>query len=350
MNSSRRAVLRAALAPLLLPLLGGEAQAVPLAEVSEIRVIQAKDPSRTLSRVSAPGYAHALAQSVLGFLIEAYPKGNLPVWKKPLSQVDLHARIPVICDHVVRGVIRHASIHPVDPCWIMGQMMAESFFCEFAVSSALAVGPCQFIAATARGYGMVCADSHGQPKGFARREDLEPDFTSMSTQREQMRALRREQPDLFNNPGKLLRTLLNAQAAGSPLPSAGTYSLALDRMDLLQSRYAAARDNCRLYLEENFRDRSIFDPQDAAFLEKFDQRVLYSYCVDAMVRMMAENLRSRSGNILAATAGYNAGLGSTEYSKAGIYEPYGRIPNYAETVDYVSKILINHHEIASRMG
>ena len=66
--------------------------------------------------------------------------------------------------------------------------------------------------------------------------------------------------------------------------------------------------------------------------------------------MMAENLRSRSGNILAATAGYNAGLGNTDYAKAGIYEPYGRIPNFAETVDYVSKILVNHHEIARRMG
>jgi hypothetical protein len=347
---NRRTMLRAALAPLLLPLLGGAAQAVPLSEVSEIRVIQTKDPARTLERVSAPGYAHALAQSVLAFVIEGYPKGNLPVWKKPLSQVDLHTRIPLICDQVVQGVIRHASIHPVDPCWIMGQMMAESFFCEFAVSSALAVGPCQFIAATARGYGMVCADDHGQPAGFARRQDLEPEFGQMSAQREQMRALRREQPELFNNPARLLRSLLNTLAAGKPPTSAGTYALALDRMELLQARYAMARDNCRLYMEENFRDRSIFNPQDAAFFEKFDQRVLYPHCVNAMVRMMAENLRSRSGNILAATAGYNAGLGNTDYSKAGIYEPYGRIPNFAETVDYVSKILVNHYEITRRMG
>lgn len=350
MNSHRRTLLKAALAPLLLPLLTGESRAAVPSDVSEIRVIQAKDPARTLERVSAPGYAHALAQSVLAFIIEGYPKGNLPVWKKPLAEVDFNARIPLICEHVVRGVIRHAAIHPVDPCWIMGQMMAESFFHEFAVSSALAVGPCQFIAATARGYGMVCADAHGQPAGFARRPDLEAEFAKMADNREQTRALRREQPDLFGNPSKLLRTLLNAQTAGKAFPAAGTYALALDRMDLLQSGYAMARDNCRLYMEENFRGRSIFNPQDAAFFEKFDQRVLYHHCIDAMVRMMAENLRSRSGNILAATAGYNAGLGSTDYSKAGIYEPYGRIPNFAETVDYVSKILVNHHEIARRMG
>jgi hypothetical protein len=348
MNTERRTLLKAALAPLLLPLLGREAQAAPLSDISEIRIIQTKDPSRILERVSTPGFAHSLAQSVLAFLIENYSTGNLPVWKRPLSEVDLHSRIPQICTHVVQGVLRHASIYPVDPCWIMGQMMAESFFYEFAVSSALAVGPCQFISPTARGYGMVCADEHGQPAGFARRPDLEPDFKQTKIYREQMKTLRSDYSDLFNNPSKLLRTLLNAQASGAPLKAAGSYALALDRMDLLQAQYATARDNCRLYLVENFKDRSIFSPQDEAFFEKFDQRVLYPHAINAMVRMMAENLRSRSGNILAATAGYNAGLGNTD-SKSGVYITYGRIPNFAETVEYVSKILVNHYEISRRI-
>jgi hypothetical protein len=350
MNNQRRSLLKAALAPLLLPLFGHEALAAqpPLSEISEIRIIQAKDPARILDRVSASGFAHAMAQSVLAYIIESYPKGNLPVWKKPLSEIDLHSRIPEICTHVVQGVLRHASIYPVDPCWIMGQMMAESFFYEFAVSSALAVGPCQFMAATARGYDLVCADSHGQPTGFAQREDLEPEFKQAAAYRDQMRALRKEQPDLFGNPAKLLRTLVNAQAAGKPLSAAGTYALALDRMDLLQASYTASRDNCRLFLSENFQNRSIFSPKDVAFLEKFDQRVLYSHSINAMVKMMAENLRARSGNILAATAGYNAGLGNTD-SKYGIYSTYGRIPNFGETVDYVSKILVNHHEITRRI-
>ena len=129
MNIPRRSLLKAALAPLLLPLLTREAQAsVPLSDISEIRIIQTKDPVRILERVSAPGFAHSMAQSTLAFIIESYPKGNLPVWKKPLSEIDLHSRIPEICTHVVQGVLRHASIYPVDPCWIMGQMMAESFF------------------------------------------------------------------------------------------------------------------------------------------------------------------------------------------------------------------------------
>jgi hypothetical protein len=350
MNIERRSLLKAALAPLLLPLLGREARAaLPLSDISEIRIIQTKNPAHVLKRVSAPDFAHSMSQSTLAFIIESYPTGNLPVWKKPLSEVDLHSRIPEICTHVVQGVLRHAIVYPVDPCWIMGQMMAESFFYEFAVSSALAVGPCQFISPTARGYGLVCADQHDQPPGFALREDLEPEFKQAETYRDQMRDLRREQPELFNSPAKLLRTILNAQAAGIPLTAAGTYALALDRMDLLQAQYAASRDNCRLYLSENFNGRSIFAPRDVAFFEKFDQRVLYPYAINAMVKMMAENLRARSGNILAATAGYNAGLGNTD-SKSGVYAIYGRIPNFSETVEYVSRILVNHHEITRRIA
>jgi hypothetical protein len=195
---------------------------------------------------------------------------------------------------------------------------------------------------------MVCADEHRQPSGFARRPDLEPEFRLAEAARQQTRSLRREHPDLFGNPSKLLRTVLNAQASGTPLPAAGTLALALDRMDLLQAQYAQARDNCRLYLEENFRGRSIFEPADAAFFERFDQRVLYAHSINAMVRMMAEHLRARRGNILAAAAGYNAGLGNTE-AKSGVYALYGRMPSFGETVDYVSKIVVNHHEISRRM-
>lgn len=350
MNSNRRTLLKAALAPLLLALTGRNAEAAPLSEASEIRLIQTKDPARTLERASSPDFAHAMAQATLAFIIEAYPAANLPVWRKPLSQTDLHTRVPLICEQVVRSVVRHAAIHPVDPSWIMAQMMAESFYYEFAVSSALAVGPCQFMAATARGYGLVCADEHGLAPGLTRRDDLLAEFPKAAAYREQTRTLRREQPDLFGNQAKLLRSVLNAVAAGKPVPQAGAHALALDRMDLLQAQYAQARDNCRLYLEENFRGRSIFDPADAAFFETFDQRVLYHHAIDAMIRMMAEHLRSRRGNVLAATAGYNAGLGNTEYPKAGIYSPYGRVPNFAETVDYISKIVINHHEISRRMG
>lgn len=350
MNADRRTILRAALVPFLFPFLPDTAAAAQgvASEVSEIRVIMAKDPTGILDRISTPDFSHSLAQSVLSFIIESYPKANLPVWKKPLSQVGLHERIPLICDHVAQAVTRHASIYPVDPCWIMGQMMAESFFHEFAVSSALAVGPCQFIAPTARGYGLVCADAHGLPPESVRRPDLEKEFGMVGDYRDQMKDLRQQYSSLFNSPAKILRKVLAAQTSGKALPEAATYTAALQRMENIQAQHVRSRDNCQLYFTENFQGRSIFDPQDVAFFERFEQRVLYSHSINAMVRMMAENMRSRNGNILAATAAYNAGLGNTDY-ESGIYIPYGRIPNFSETVDYVSKIVINHHEISRRI-
>ncbi len=350
MNENRRNLLKAALAPLLLPLTASSAQAAtpPLSGVSEIRVIQTKDPSRILERVSETGFALALSQSVLGFIFDNHAGGNLPVWKLPATQVDLHARIPRIAEQVVHSVIRHADIYPVDPCWIMGQMMAESYFHEFAISSALAVGPCQFISTTAKGYGLVCADARLADPTQVRRADLDADFERATELRQRMGSLRRKYSDLFNRPEKILRALLAAHGSGTSLPQVTEYSPALEMMDLMQAQYAQARNNYRQFLDENFQNRSIFNPQDTAFFERFDQRVLYHHAVDAMVRMMAENLRSRSGNILAATAGYNAGLGNTT-SPAGVYSAYGRIPNFGETVDYVSKILVNHYEISRRI-
>lgn len=349
MNENRRNLLKAALVPLLLPLTGARAEAAPSpgSDVSEIRVILAKDPSRILERVSEAGFAMSLARSVLSFILDNHAGENLPVWKAPATQVDLQARIPRIADHVVQSVIRHAAIYPVDPCWIMGQMMAESYFSEFAISSALAVGPCQFISTTARGYGLVCADARQADPTLVRRPDLDADFERATELRQRMRGLRGKYNDLFNKPEKILRALLAAQG-GAPLPQVAEYGPALELMDLMQEQYSRARNNYRQFLAENFQNRSIFNPQDVAFFERFDQRVLHHHAIDAMVRMMAENLRSRSGNILTATAGYNAGLGNTD-SPSGVYSAYGRIPGFSETVDYVSKILVNHYEISRRI-
>lgn len=348
MNTSRRTLLKASLAPLFLMAAPAQAEQMALSEEPEIRIIQSKDPSRLLAWVSTPGFDATLARAVLNFLFDTYPTAALPVWKLPLNQIDMHTRVTAISRHVVQSVVAHASIYPVDPCWIMGQIMAESFFHEFAVSSALAVGPCQFIAPTARGYGLLCADAHKLPPGVARKPELEPEFERAARLRTQTRTLRRENSALFSSPSKTLRTILNTLAAGKPVTNAQTYLNTLQNMEKLQSQYTTARNNARQYLQENFAGRSIFNPQDVVFLEQFDQRVLYHHSIEAMVRMMAENLRTRNGNILAATAGYNAGLGNTTYT-SGVYASFGRVPNFSETVDYVSKILINHHEINRRL-
>lgn len=350
MKTDRRTLIKASLAALLPLVLAERTEAVPapLSDVSAIRIIQTKKPDTVLEHVAQPGFSTSLSASVQSFLAETYPKGKLPVWNKPLSQIDMGLRIPAIAAQVTKSVARHANIFPVDPCWIMGQMMAESFFHEFAISSALAVGPCQFISSTAKGYGLLCADARTVHSAPVKRLDLESAFAQASELRTRIGSLRRKHADLFRRPSKVLRAVLAAQTKGHTLKGSEAYGPALDLMDRLQSDYAQARTNYRHFLEENFKGRSIFVPQDVLFFEQFEQRVLYHHAIDAMVRMMAENLRARGGNILAATAGYNAGLGNTTYA-AGVYATYGRIPNFGETVDYVSRILINHHEISRRI-
>lgn len=347
---SRRTVLKTAVAAALTPLCG---QALPaLASeahyASEISIIQPKRPDKLLAELSAPHFTEALAQAVLAFLQTHYSQGNVPVWKKPLAHFDMGRRVLSIARHVVQAATRHATIYPVDPCWIMGQIMAESFFYEFAVSSALAVGPCQFIAPTAKGYGLICADTRVVDAALVRRIDLEENFALATTYRQQLTALRRTHQDVLKSPEKILRACIQAYTAGTPLPDLAHYGQVYDQVAALQNKYSTARNAYRSFLEENFQGRDIDNTVDQIFLEQFDQRVLPAYAANAMVRMMAEHLRTLNGNILAATAGYNAGLGNARYD-ARMYAAFGRIPNFAETVDYVSKIVINHHEIRQRM-
>jgi soluble lytic murein transglycosylase-like protein len=101
-------------------------------------------------------------------------------------------------------------------------------------------------------------------------------------------------------------------------------------------------------LQANYENRSIFNDQDVRFFYRFDQRVTYRKPIQGMIQIMAENLRARSGNILAATAAYNAGLSQTYTGRSG-YQPFGRIPPFQETVAYLSRIVVNHHEIAKRI-
>ena len=66
-----------------------------------------------------------------------------------------------------------------------------------------------------------------------------------------------------------------------------------------------------------------------------------------MIKMLANALVSRNGNILAATIAYNAGLSSTR--DGGMYARYGKIPSIRESTTYLSHVLINHHEMVSRL-
>jgi len=238
----------------------------------------------------------------------------------------------------------------VDPAWVMAQIMAESFFYEFAVSWAFAVGVCQFVGPTARSHGMLCAGdrpAHASPP--YRLPELACELTRYTEAREAWKEARRAAVAASGGDTEaFLREAVGALLEGRELPGAQSYLTASRRVEDLDARVKESREKFRSYLEANFEGRDIFRPRDLGFLVGFDERVTYSKPVRNMVLMLATNLKARNGNILAATAGYNAGLGSTA-DQDRIYEPYGRIPSYAETVTYTSRIVVNHHEIVSRM-
>ena len=375
LSSSRRSALKAMVTALILPaLLPGcatvaasanpeppednasalqsnppEASTSQAPQQSEaIRFLQLPDPTTTRTQIQQPHFAEGLAQATWDLVAAIYPTGLLPLWKLPLSQVDLLPRIRLAAEALVPAVHAYATIYPVDPIWIMGQILAESLFWEFAISSSLAVGMCQFIGPTAKEYGMLTADAPSAEN--IALAHLQPEAKRADQLRAQARDLRRAHPDLFSRPEKTLYNLLKRAKQGENLQTtAGAWLATWEQLDRIQAQRLEAVRNFRSYLEANFHQRSIFNPDDVAFLERFDQRTLPQRAVPAMVRMMARHLRARNGNILAATAGYNAGLGTTE-TAGPIYAQYGRIPAIEETVTYVSRILIHYHEIRARLG
>ncbi|MCB0258239.1 MAG: transglycosylase SLT domain-containing protein, partial [Calditrichaeota bacterium] len=107
-----------------------------------------------------------LTRAILDFLEAHYRDKPMPVWHRRFGEVDLEKRVYNITYWLLRSVQEQRRIYPVDPIWVMAQMMKESYFYEFAVSSSLAVGICQFIQPTAEAYNMLCAGrrpDHGQP-------------------------------------------------------------------------------------------------------------------------------------------------------------------------------------------
>lgn len=350
MSISRRNAIKAAVGAALLPLFGiGEAQAATSGYLkTPVNVMVPATYKPPITGQEAKSYQWRLAKAVLDYAQDHYSGRNLPVWRKKLEEVDLEKRVVNIVYWIMRGCAENVDIHPVDPSWVAAQIMAESFFYEFAVSYALAVGVCQFIAPTAREYGMLTAGDrpeHAKPP-YIRHElagQIEGYYGTRSNWKDALR-------DRNGIGGKeeMLKKALTAALEGKPLPEAADYIRAWDRMDELDGRVKDARDKSREYLRANFEGRSIFNARDLEFLVGFDERVTYNKPVRAMVKMLARHLAARNGNIIAAAAGYHAGLSSTQ-DPDRVYAPYGRIPAYEETVGYISHLFINHHEIVKRM-
>lgn len=354
MEQSRRQALKSLVAATLLPLAGAAGAAAPAwAEAppaaTPLGVMVPRDYRPPVTGQDAGRYEFLLGRAVLDFLETEFSGRTMPVWGRRFDDVDMEKRVVNIVHWVSKSIQAHASTHPVDPAWVMAQIMAESFYYEFAVSRAMAVGICQFIAPTAREYGMVTAgdlDEHHAPPLLQAQwaGELERYYTRRQRWKQAMRRRNAIAPD----PRAALEDTARAMAKGLPWPMAGEYLRAQTDVDELDARVKESRSRFQDFLTANFEGRSIFDKTDVRFFKGFDERVLYRKPVDAMVLMLAKALNVRKGYILVAAAGYHAGLSLTR-AKDRIYGRYGRIPAIKETVTYVSRVLINHHEIVSRI-
>jgi soluble lytic murein transglycosylase-like protein len=316
---------------------------------SPIRVIYSRSASFPLEGEAGKDYVLRLARATHAFVADNYAGRRLPEWGKPFEAVDLERRIANIAYWAVDGARRAVEVYPVDPAWVMGQIMAESFFYEFSVSPAFAVGVCQFIAPTARDYGMITAGDlpeHARPP--YKKPELAGQVLLYYSTRDRWKQLVRSRKDNFPGEDEMLLVALRTLVAGGKMARAKDYLAALDREGELSRQVKDARAKFKDYIVSNLEGRDIFKQEDVDYLRRFDERATYSKPIRAMALMLARHLKARNGNILAAAAGYNAGLGATA-EDSRVYGPYGRIPNFEETVAYVSRLFVNHHEILRRM-
>lgn len=312
-----------------------------------VNVILPKDYPFASMAAKDPSYEYRLKNAVLKVIADHYRGKMLPVWGKNYDEVELDKRIANITYWVLRSARDYESIYSLDPAWLLAQIMAESFFYEFAVSPALAVGICQITQPTAEDYSLLCAgsdDAHARPP--YKLPELADKGRLYYELRRQRRQFYRNKPAQLLSLEDALAELVTDKRSAHPAVVIEQLQYMRELKELDQQRYAA-RDAFRSYLKANAQDRDIFDDADVAFLLRFDQRFTYRAPIAVMTKIMVRALRARNGNILAATAGYNAGLGNTRAS--GLYAPYGRIPEFGETITYISKVLINYQEISRQL-
>lgn len=289
-----------------------------------------------------------LSRAVLETLEAHYSKMTLQFWELPFEKIDFEKRITNIVYWVGQAIEEHKPLHPVDPAWVMSQIMAESLFCEFAMSASLAAGVCQFMPGTAtRAYNMIIAGSlpeHHKPP--YRKPELAgslDEYHALIGKRSQFRKQSRDQV-AFD-----LNTALAWLAEGKfGMKEAQSQIERNRRLEEINKEITDARNHYLDYVETNIKElgnNDIFG--ETGFFTGFDERFTYRKPINAMVHMLANALRVRNGNILSAAAAYNAGLSRT-WTDEALYTRYGTLPNFAETSSYLSRIVANYEEIATR--
>ncbi len=291
---------------------------------------------------------HKLARAILDFLEHHYKGMTLQFWSVPFEKIDFEKRITNIIYWVDLAIQEQKSLYPVDAVWVMSQIMAESLFCELAISPSLAAGICQFMPSTAtNSYQMTVAGSLEQHKA--------PPYvvTELADSLTQYRILVQERNQYRRDTRHLARFTLEESlqllAEGKAVQKEAQAQLERDaHLKAMFKRIEVARDNYITYIETNSRELGNDDIfGKAEFYMNFDERLTYKKPIFAMVHMLANALRVRNGNILTAAAAYNAGLKRT-WTNEIIYTNYGMLPGIEETARYLSRIVANYEEIGRR--
>ncbi len=315
--------------------------------VSPINIIVPRDYQPPIAG-DTRNYQFKLVRASLSYLEDEYSVRSLPVWGKPFGAVDLEKRVTNIVYWVMKAVKAHLNIYPLDPAWIVAQIMKESYFYEFAISSALAIGICQFIQPTAKSHGILCAGdraAHGKsPYKYPRLAKKVREYYQLKRERRRYAKSKKPSPELTQQ--KAVQLIASGKTTGYQ-KTAQAHLAYWKKIAEYDKKVTRARDQYRQYLQANIQGKDIFNNRDLQAILNFDERFTYRKPVFAMVEMIARGLRSRKGNILAASVGFNAGLSSTK--DFGAYEPYGQIPAIEQATTYISHVLINHYEITRRM-
>jgi hypothetical protein len=290
-----------------------------------------------------------LERAVLDFLETNYSGMSLQFWEQPFEQIDFKKRLTNIIYWINKAVQHHESLFPVDPIWVVSQIKAESLFCEFALSPAMAAGLCQFMPYTARmGHQMIVAgdlpEHHLAPY---KKHELANSLNNYNALIKERRTFIKANKKLkYFDLDKALAYLSSNKIASKQAQKQIAY---LAELDAINQNISQAKQDYHDYIQTNITElgkRDLFAQSD--FFNGFDQRFTYQKPIFAMVKMLANALRVRNGNILAASAAYNAGLSKT-WTKQPIYQRYGLIPAYEETSRYVSKVVANYEEISKRV-